>query len=215
MTGEIDRGLEAVKWVAFALMIADHVGAFLLNYEYPALYLLGRLVFPLFALALAAGLRNVGELVYWDVCKRLLMWAVVTQIPYSALQQGGSLNVMFTLWFGAFIYGTALYRRIGWIRGVLIFLGSVGMSLMEYGVVGVALVGLCCAGARAEGKCVRYAYWVPLTLLQAVNGVPVAMLGPGVFWLVRRYGELPRVRHAFYWLYPAQWVLIAAARVLR
>jgi hypothetical protein len=215
MTGEADRGLEAVKWIAFALMLCDHVGAFLLNYEYPALYLLGRLVFPLFALALAAGLRNVGELVHWDVCKRLLMWAVITQIPYSALQQGGSLNVMFTLWFGAFVYGTIRYRRIGWIRGFLVFAGSVGMALMEYGPVGVGLVALCCLGACAESRLGRYAFWVPLTLLQAVNGVPVAMLAPGLFWLIRRYLEVPRVRHAFYWLYPAQWVLLAAARVLR
>lgn len=230
MIGEPHRGVEFAKWVAFALMVLDHVTIFVTD-ERPAwAYLLGRLVFPMFALALAYGLSRGGELSFDAASKRLLSWALVAQIPYSFLIPGVSLNVLFTLWSGTFLYQAFCWPRWNFSRGFFVFLAVLCSSAVEFGPVGVLCV-VCAIGYarvavpaledRKDGLVTNnprvawaVGFWVCLTLLHAINGTPAAMAGPFVFWACVKWGDMPRVRHAFYWLYPAQWVVVAALRAV-
>jgi hypothetical protein len=218
-------GVEAVKWVAFALMVLDHVTLFITP-ERPAwAYLLGRLVFPLFAMSLAFGLRNAGELAMETAAKRLLMWALVAQVPYSFVIHEVSLNVLFTFWAAVFLYASVRWHRFNVARGALVLAAVLVASIVEFGPVGIMFV-VCCVGHYRSAKATPRdeqepgqpdrsrlwwlaGFWVTLTLLHAINGVPVAMLAPLVFWALVRWGEVPRYRHAFYVLYPAQFAAIA------
>ena len=44
---------EALKWRALAAMTVDHVNTFLTGRAHPALFAIGRIAFPIFALVLA------------------------------------------------------------------------------------------------------------------------------------------------------------------
>ena len=91
-----------IKLLAIIFMIFDHVGLFLFQDVY-AFRLIGRLSFPLFAWMLANGFVHTRNQKAY--LKRLLLFAVVSQLPYSLafgelqVQQGG-LNIFFTLSFG-------------------------------------------------------------------------------------------------------------------
>jgi hypothetical protein len=91
-----------LKWLAAALMLADHVGLYF-AYQLPvpvtmALRLLGRLAFPVFAYYTAFGfLRTSNRLRYFS---RMLVFGIVTQLMfYAAHKMTGSytfLNVILT-----------------------------------------------------------------------------------------------------------------------
>lgn len=216
-TRSVSGGVEAAKWLAFALMLLDHVTIFVTD-ERPAwAYLLGRLVFPLFVMSLGYGLQRSGAFSFAGVTNRLLMWAVIAQVPFSFVVGEPVLNVLFTLWGGVFVYEAVTFRNWNVARGFLACALVLCAGFMEFGVVGVVLTTCCVAAYRAEGTPRRLwwgGFWVCVTLLHAINGVPVAMLGPLVFVACLKWIDLPRVRHAFYWLYPAQWVLVAALRAV-
>lgn len=216
MTGRESLGVEAVKWIAFALMVLDHVTIFV-TVDRPAwAFLLGRLVFPLFAMSVAHGLREAGEYTLDSVCKRLLTWALVAQVPYHYLVGGAYLNVLFTFWSALFLVTAFKYGRWNVSRGVLVGLAIVSIGFVEFGAIGIGVIASAFYAFRLEeGRPRKIAwamFWVFITLLHAVNGVPVAMLAPFVWWAVVRWCEVPRVRHVFYWLYPAQWVAVGVLR---
>lgn len=217
MIGETNRGVEAVKWLAFALMVLDHATIFLTD-ERPAwAYLLGRLVFPLFTMALAHGLSKAGSLAFDAAAGRLLVWACVAQVPFAFLIPGLVLNVLFTFWAGVMLYSAASFRQWTVARIILIAFAVLATHAVEFGPVGVALVVASIGHARAEGVARRWwlaAFWIALTLLHAVNGVPAAMLAPLVFWAVVKWCEVPRWRHGFYYLYPGQFAAIAAIKAV-
>lgn len=231
MTGEPNRGVECAKWVAFALMVLDHVTIFVTDDRPAWAYLLGRLVFPMFALALAYGLARGGELTFEAASKRLLIWALVAQLPYSFVVPGVHLNVLFTLWAATFLYQSFRWNRWNLARVVLAAGAVLASSVVEFGVVGVLCVVCAIGAARAlprldERKELVAAwwkqprgwwlvgFWFTLACLHAVNGTPAALAGPLVFWACVKWGDIPRVKHAFYWLYPAQWVAVAALRAV-
>lgn len=198
-------------------MVADHVTIFLTPERPPVIYLLGRLVFPLFAMSLAYGLGAGGSLTFADVSKRLLMWAVIAQVPYSLLINGVVLNVLFTFWAAVTLYAAAAFPGWNWARGLLVALALLICGFVEFGPIGVGFTVAAIGVQRFEGSARRWwwgAFWLSITLLHAVNGVPVAMVAPFVFWALVRWAEVPRVRHAFYWLYPAQFAAIAAVRAV-
>lgn len=216
MTGRDAGGLEAVKWLAFGLMVLDHWTIFIMGERPGWAYLLGRLVFPLFAMALAHGLARSGSLGVESTARRMLVWAMIAQVPFSFLVPGAVLNVLFTFWAGLVIYGAFMFPRWNAWRVVVVGASVLFAGWYEFGPVGVALVVAAVGQARAQEHRKWWAagFWIALTLLYGVNGSPWAMLAPLVFWGVVKWAELPRVKHAFYWLYPAQWVGLIVARAV-
>lgn len=206
-------GVEAAKWLGFVLMILDHANIHLLEGRYPILYLLGRLVFPLFALALAEGLARGGELRAHGVLRRLVVWACIAQIPWSAFDHSAGLNVLFALAAGLSCY-LAIFsfgpvsRRV--VYGVL----GVGVAVAaEFGIAGLLVVVSSLLWREwPEKRAYLVLYAAALASLYAVNATFFAMAAPLVFFGLRQCGDIPRVRHLFYWMYPGHLVVLAFAR---
>jgi hypothetical protein len=99
-----DGTVEALKWLALALMTGDHVNKYLFNATLPVLFEAGRVALPLFVFVLAYNLARPGTLergVYGRTMSRLAVFGALASVPFVAL--GGlyagwwPLNVMFTL----------------------------------------------------------------------------------------------------------------------
>jgi hypothetical protein len=70
---------EALKWAAAILMVLDHVNAYLLGGSNPALYALGRLAFPLFAVVLAYNLATADMAALRRVLGRVVVFGLAAQ----------------------------------------------------------------------------------------------------------------------------------------
>jgi len=79
-----------IKWLATLLMLVDHIG---LMIELEPLRIIGRLSFPLFAWIFAQNWQRPGG--KKALITRLLLFGVISQIPYILLFNTLQLNIMF------------------------------------------------------------------------------------------------------------------------
>ena len=234
---ERSRGLDggALKGIAAALMLTDHVGAILLP-EVLVLRCVGRLAFPIFAFFIAEGYahtRNFGR--YF---RRLAILAVVSEIPFN-LENGAVFdltrqNVLFTFCLALLTLRglEALGRERGFGRwagcGLVLAAGFAAGELLRtdyggWGVVTVALLYLCRDG--------RYAKLWLLLAMAAVNGLGMGSLTMPVFggempiqifavaalpmiWLYNGQAGPKGLRRAFYVFYPAHLLVLEGIRTL-
>ena len=234
---ERSRGLDggALKCIAAALMLTDHVGAILLP-EVPVLRCVGRLAFPIFAFFIAEGYahtRNFGR--YF---RRLAILAVVSEIPFN-LENGAVFdltrqNVLWTFCLALLTLRglEALGRERGFGRwagcGLVLAAGFAAGELLRtdyggWGVVTVALLQLCRDGKYAK-------LWL-LLAMAAVNGLGMGSLTMPVFggempiqifavaalpviWLYNGQAGPKGLRRAFYVFYPAHLLVLEGIRTL-
>ncbi|WP_066499781.1 TraX family protein [Abyssisolibacter fermentans] len=95
----ISQRNDLLKLFAMLTMLIDHIG-YMFFTETQMLRFIGRLAFPIFAYQLAVGYRKTSSLKNYS--KRLLIFALITQIPYSFFSPKMEftpfhLNIMFTL----------------------------------------------------------------------------------------------------------------------
>lgn len=138
-------GLDLVKWVAILTMVADH-----LRYLWPAadaLFLVGRLAFPLFCLAIAVNversrsgaLRTSGNARYlgW-----MLVFTLLSEAPYRWLDTGSqTFSVMPTLTLGLLVawgvHHPLWLARLGGLAAAV--LAALHSTQLMYGLPGVLL----------------------------------------------------------------------------
>src|SRR5262245_4295377 len=190
------------------LMLGEHWMRYVVGSRPPWVYACGRVVFPLFAFALALGIRTLTAPKLRAVMVRMLVWAIIAQVLLQLVDAPArQLNVLFTFALGlAAAWGFESVRSPFLLALCLGALAVVGVWC-EFGVVGVALVAATVALARAEDPPV--AAWVVvaglLALLAVPNGNYWALMAVPVAWLVWRLGiRVPRVRGVFYWTYALQ-----------
>ena len=96
----------ALKVIAVVSMTIDHIAYYILDQQmglgdtwyYEVMRCVGRLAFPIFAFLIIEGYhhtRHVGKYML-----ALLVTAIVAEIPWQLLSNGGSHNVVFTLLLG-------------------------------------------------------------------------------------------------------------------
>lgn len=196
---------EALKWLALVAMTLDHVNTFALDRAHPALYAIGRIAFPLFALVLASNLARPG-VDLWRVCRRLAGFGFIALLPFVLLQHALPLNVMFT--FALAVAVIALWTRSQHSAAVVLFVA--GSLFVDYQWAGVTLIlagwayfrtGRATAAGLALVALVALAW--PNGNLWAVTALPVALAGEAVA------PHVPRLRWAFYAYYPAHLVVLA------
>ncbi|WP_349975320.1 TraX family protein [Pseudomonas sp. WHRI 8519] len=138
-------GLDLVKWTAIVTMVADH-----LRFIWPAadgLFIVGRLAFPLFCLAIAVnvGRSPAGRLLTRPNLRYLgwmLTFMVLSEGPYRWLDATTqTFSVIPTLTLGLLVawavhHPTAAARLIGLVALVIATLGS---AQLMYGLPGVLL----------------------------------------------------------------------------
>ena len=235
---ERSRGLDggALKCIAAALMLTDHVGAILLP-EVLALRCVGRLAFPIFAFFIAEGYAHTRD--FGRYFRRLAILAVVSEIPFN-LENGAVFdltrqNVLWTFCLALLTLRglEALGRERGFGRwagcGLVLAAGFAAGELLRtdyggWGVVTVALLYLCRDGKYAK-------LWL-LLAMAAVNGLGMGSLTMPVFggempiqifavaalpviWLYNgRPGVNRRWRWAFYAFYPAHLLVLEGIQAL-
>ena len=234
---ERSRGLHggALKGIAAALMLTDHVGAILLP-EVPVLRCVGRLAFPIFAFFIAEGYAHTRD--FGRYFRRLAILAVVSEIPFN-LENGAVFdparqNVLFTFCLALLTLRglEALGRERGFGRwagcGLVLAAGFAAGELLRtdyggWGVVTVALLYLCRDGKYAK-------LWL-LLAMAAVNGLGMGSLTMPVFggempiqifavaalpviWLYNGQAGPKGLRRAFYVFYPAHLLVLEGIRTL-
>ncbi|CAM3923996.1 TraX family protein [Pseudomonas reidholzensis] len=164
-------GLDLVKWLAMLSMLADH-----LRFLWPGadgLFIVGRLAFPLFCLALALNVQrsaasvwpapNSGRYLGW-----LLAFAVLSEGPYRWLDTGSqTLNVIPTLALGLLVAWGVHHAQAGarvLAIGAAVFAAFYSEQLM-YGLPGVLLPAAVLIAYRQGGA----AWLLPSLLAMAGN----------------------------------------------
>lgn len=125
-------------------MLIDHIGA----YIFPGAYWLrciGRLAFPIFAFFIAEGMRYTRSRKRYVLT--LLVFAIISQIPYVFLREFYYLNILFTFLIAIFaIFLIENYKKNETLYMIyLLLLGSVllfveFLNIVDYGIFGVLLI---------------------------------------------------------------------------
>lgn len=202
--------IEALKWLALALMTLDHVNKYLLHDKLAGAFALGRLAMPIFAFVLAYNLARPGAFekgVYPRVVLRLLLVGVIASVPFMAL--GGlaagwwPLNILFLLALAtASIW--LIEKRTNASQSAAFFLFLVGGAFVEFWWFGL---GFCLAAwwyckSPSRG---RLLLWVTTGVsLHLVNSNLWALAAMPLILAAQHVDlRLPRLRNVFYAYYPA------------
>lgn len=213
-----DGSLEALKWVALALMVGDHVNKYLLHESSASLYALGRMVMPIFGFVLMHNLCRPGGLasgLHVRVIKRLAIFGTLSTPAFAYLVGWWPLNILFTLLVATLI--VFLWERGGTARRLLAFaVFLVGGALVEFWWPAL----LCCLGAWAflqKHTTLRLSLWVLATAsLAVINGNFAGLVALPLIWAATRVDiPVPRMRWVFYAFYPAHLSALAAFLALR
>jgi hypothetical protein len=228
--GYTDGQLEALKWIALASMFLDHFGRHLLGYGQDTwVYALGRIAFPLFAIVLALNLAREGDRAARSArtATRLGVWCAVSVLP-SIWARGEPmlLNVLGTLALGAALCWTFASQERAAVRVAVCIAVAVVSGHVEFGLGGVFLIPAVYLWAtQRQPQAAILAVllllmtgWLNASLEASLDGLP-AMLGTlagvPIAWTVRRLPVVvPRLRLAFYLVYPLHLALIGALKAL-
>jgi hypothetical protein len=199
--------LEAIKWLALALMVLDHVDAFVFHRELTWACALGRLVFPLFAFVLGYHMSRADALrsgVYPRVLSRLLLFGAVAQVPHGLLTHAAfglfPLNVLATF---AVAVGVMWLWEVGLQVGALFVFVALS-PLVEYGYPGVATCLTVWWLYRWPSTVAAVAMLFAWASLVFINGSQLAIWAIPLLLLASRLDVMvPRLRWAFYGFYPA------------
>jgi len=201
-----DGTLEALKWLALALMVLDHVNSFLFDRKLPGAFQAGRSVFPLFAFVLACNLARPQALqrgVHVRVMRRLALFALLaTPAHWALVEHWWPLNILVTLLAGtATVYGLERGGALGVIVAGIAF--AVGGLVGDYLYPGVAMFVAAWVYCREPTPRHLVAWIVFTAALVLVNFNAWALAAVPVVLLARRVDlRVPRLRWMFYAVYP-------------
>ena len=210
-----DGTAEALKWLALALMVLDHVNQYLYHSALPWVFPIARISFPLFAFVLAYNLARpdtISNGAAVRVMKRLAIFALIAAFPHVVLDgRFFPMNILATLLVAT---GTVYLVEQGGLKrwyGILAFMA--GGFIVEGNWFAVAV----CMTAYRYCQSPTVLWLSSLMASLAVLGLfinanqwalavlPVILIAPYVGI------SLKRQRHLFYWFYPAHLAVILLA----
>ena len=89
-----------LEWIAMVTMLIDHLGVSFFP-DVPFLRMIGRIAFPLYCFFIVLGLTRTRNQKRY--LQRLLIIALISQIPYNLVFPTLRLNVVFGLLAGAML----------------------------------------------------------------------------------------------------------------
>lgn len=210
-----------------ASMFVDHFGRHLLGWGQDTwVFALGRIAFPLFAFVLGVNLAREGDRAGRSarVAARLALWGAIAVFP-SVLARGDPhvANVLATLALGAALcWALASDRHMALRIGACLAIAVASLHV-EFGLAGVFLV----AAVYVWRSDTRPGSWLLAAVLllataglnASFGGMP-ALLGTlacvPIVWTVRRLPlRVPRLKLAFYLVYPLHLLLIGVLKPLQ
>lgn len=128
-----------LRILALSLMLLDHLWGTVVPGNDWMTYL-GRMAFPIFAFQAAEGYVHTHN--FKGYCKRLALFAVISEIPFNLMISGSPLfpfhqNVMLTLLLG--LLSCRAWDRRKWGQLALLWLTGI-FTFPDYGALGVATV---------------------------------------------------------------------------
>ena len=220
--------LDALKWLALVLMVLDHTDKFILHGSVPVFSAMGRLCLPLFSFALMYSLAQPGAIesgVALRVARRCVLAGLVA-MPFYVYLCGSidaligtifPLNALFQFALSAVLVQCQAGSTVPGIRGTahaaaagtLFVLGGL---VVEYWWFGLLLSLTTFAFCRAPSVLTLLGWCAALFALTVPNDSAWAVAALPLVWLAPLVNiQLPRVRQAFYLLYPLHFALLAAA----
>lgn len=127
-----------IKLIAITSMLADHIGVVFFPHD-PIWRIAGRIAFPLFAYQLGVGYEHTSDRKKYAL--RLLLFALLSQIPYYFIWREWIPNIFFALLLG--LGAISLYdgKKYGWL--MLYLLASLAIEFVlpyDGGAYGVAMI---------------------------------------------------------------------------
>lgn len=230
-----NAGQDLIKWLAMITMFIDHLR--LVWPEMGDLFIVGRLAFPLFCVAIAANVARTGpgELLTAANGRYLILmilFAIISEVPYRYISTSGLFNVLVTLTLGLLVTWGIHHRT--WLAGALaITAGALAYLLNDtlmYGFYGVLvpatvliaikwpgilwlLPALLCVLINTRSSIVARALDLDTPSILALGTACAApLLG---LWLLRQslHFNVQPVRQWGYWFYPGHLVALLALRL--
>jgi hypothetical protein len=213
--------IEALKWLALALMTLDHANKYLFGDKLPGAFELGRLAMPLFAFVLSYNLARPGALesgAYLRTMKRLAIYGLVASPFFIALGGLGfgwwPLNIMFMLLVAsAILYLAEKGGRAHMVAAVAVFL--IGGALVEFWWFALAFCLAAFWYCKTTNKAALVVWVLAAASLYVVNrnlwalaSMPLILAAPLVDV------KMPRFRHVFYAYYPAHLAVLLIVTTL-
>jgi hypothetical protein len=223
--------LDAIKLVAAASMVCDHLNDMILDHDYLALWYVGRLAFPLFCLVLALNLRRGASAATYAAY--LTPFAIVSQPIYRAAFHDGLDNILITLLLAIFV-AELMRARPPLLQHAVFAVGAAASFAAPWTSISTGLcfgvAGLLLPSAlmlAIDGRR-DVAPWAAL-LFVALNWFPrdelfdslfapvlVVLAAAATLALARRLASRPRFlpRFALYWFYPLHLLALIGWRAL-
>lgn len=227
-------GQDLIKWIALLTMVLDHM-----RLAWPTLsglFVLGRLSFPLFCLAIAINVSRTrpGELFTRSngrYLALLVLFAAFSEVPYRLIGTSGTFNVLVTLALGLLVAWGAHHRSVeslAMAAAAAALAGLLNEPLM-YGFFGVLLpsalllaikrpalfafvpVALCVIINTRTGLFARAVQLEPYAMLALLVAAFAPVLGLALFWCKLPLRVMP-VTQWSYWFYPGHLAVLLGIR---
>ncbi len=180
---ERDSSLDLVKWIGLFTMILDHTWFVLPTVSQENMSwmrIVGRFAFPLFCLTIAANIvrQPVSYPSGWKYFGGILLFAMLSQWPYSTYFGNGYLNILFVLAPGLLIAQAVHHRTPKLIAsGFLALVAAIVYhSVLSYGVAGVLLPAALITALKARELSIKIASWSLSALLAVIANVGGSIL---------------------------------------
>lgn len=209
-----DGSVEALKWIAFAAMVFDHVDVVLLDRGAPWLMYVGRLAMPIFAIVFGFNLARARDPI--ATIKRLALVGLAVQpIVWVTINRGQVLPLNILLTFAAGGLVAHLVRRDQVLPAIAVL--AITSLFVDYFVAGVLLVASSSLYVWTRGPAALAGMAIAIAALCLVNGNAWALAGVALVWSARWWPsiDVPRWRWAFLVLYPAHLVALGAMAAAR
>lgn len=221
----------ALKLIAVITMLIDHIGycLYFLPFMTTPLFTamgktitlyfilrkIGRLAFPIYCFLIGEGLVHTRNQVKYLL--RLLIFAVISEIPYNLMTSGKLLstanqNVFFSLFLGALAIYFLKNIKSNLLKTVLV-LATVFVSYFlkaDYGVTGVIII-MTLYALRSQPIVQALAGYCMFSggIYAAAAFVPINMYNGK-----RGFIKSPVLKYAFYLFYPVHMLLLVGIRLL-
>ena len=185
-------------------MLVDHVGRYLFPLE--ILNIIGRLAFPVFAYQIGIGYQKTSS--KKNYIKKLVIFGVISQIPYSLLREDFTLNILFTLLLGIFAIWSVEKRKY------FFFFIIIPLSfLVDFQIYGPAIILIF---HFFKNKIHQSFLFLLTTLLYSFYyGIPIQVFSllalPIIF---KPFLEIKTPKMLFYFFYPIHLAVIYLIRVV-
>ncbi|MBZ1356712.1 MAG: conjugal transfer protein TraX [Candidatus Nealsonbacteria bacterium] len=193
-----------IKLIAIISMLLDHIGAFL--FPLTALRIIGRIALPIFAYQLGIGYRMTSD--RKEYVKRILLFGLISQIPFFLLNEGFKLNILFSLALGIFLIWAIEEKKY-----LYVYLIAPLSFFVEYQIYGLVLISifyffknknhqflLISAASFASA----FYYQTPIQLF-AILSLPI---------IFKPSFEINIPRNLFYFFYPTHLLLIYLIKIV-